>query len=423
MLESTRLNNERIKLQSEINAMPELRADDEDAATKLGERNAKLQQLAALGEQVIAATETEARDAEIAMARSVDSDGLTKEQRDFRDLGQRTNRDQYFFAGLNVRDLPAGPERDYNDHVFGTGAWNIGDMPVEMLLDRDREIKRDELEEMRTVITGVVGTAGQPTFVDRIFNSSDGAFLGAIYPAVGPGRHSYPVVSSRTAAQERSRDQAVTLDGGISVETADPTRLQAAYELAKSDELQMPGIGAAFASHIRSRLVDALDNKVVDDLTAGLTEIDDNVVLTFATLLGKFGGVVDGRAAKTVNDVRMLVTTTPVNADGTGTNTYAFAAGLSSSGSHFFNTIPHDRFRGSPHFPRRNGTDSHQIAIGVRTGPGPATLIAPVWRRAELLRDTGRLAAKDQITISGAMYADVIVASTDRHAQLEMTLA
>ena len=33
MLNSTRLNNERIKLQSEINALPEVRSDDADAAT------------------------------------------------------------------------------------------------------------------------------------------------------------------------------------------------------------------------------------------------------------------------------------------------------------------------------------------------------------------------------------------------------
>ena len=41
MLDSTRLNNERIALQNEINALPELRSDDPDEATKLGERNAK----------------------------------------------------------------------------------------------------------------------------------------------------------------------------------------------------------------------------------------------------------------------------------------------------------------------------------------------------------------------------------------------
>ena len=187
MLESTRLNNERIKLQSEINALPEVRSDDADAATKLGERNAKLEQLNQLGEKVIAATETEARDADIALARSVDSDGLTAEQREFRDLGQRTDMDVYFRAGANERNLPEGPEKEYNKEVFG-GDSNVGDVPLEqIMLDRTRDITRDELEEMRTVITGVVGTAGQPTFVDRIFGASDAGFLGAIFPAVGPG--------------------------------------------------------------------------------------------------------------------------------------------------------------------------------------------------------------------------------------------
>ena len=69
MLESTRLNNERIKLQSEINALPEVRSDDADAATKLGERNAKLTELNVLGERVIAATQKEDGEAQAAMAR------------------------------------------------------------------------------------------------------------------------------------------------------------------------------------------------------------------------------------------------------------------------------------------------------------------------------------------------------------------
>ena len=198
-------------------------------------------------------------------------------------------------------------------------------------------------------------------------------------------------------------------------------RIQAIYELARTDELQMPGIGAAFTRHIRARLIDGLDNKVVDDTVAGLTEIAGTTTLTFALYIARWAAIIDGRAAKTINDARMLMTATPVAAN--GTNTYTFAMALSSSGSNFFNTIPLDRIRSKRALPATNGTSNHQIAIGVRTGPGPATLIAPVWRRAELLRDSGRLAQKDQITISGAMYADVILASEDRHVQLEMALA
>ena len=191
----------------------------------------------------------EEREVQVAMASHLSTDGMTAGQREFRDLAQRTSLDEYVFAGASQRHLRAGtPEEEYNQHVFGS--WNIGELPLEMFLDRDQSWTPKELEEMRAVITGVVGNAGMPTFVDRIFNASDGAYLGATYPAVGPGRHSYPVVSSRVAAPSFARAAAETPAGGITVETADPTRIQRSYEVAASDELQMPGIGAALVSHI-----------------------------------------------------------------------------------------------------------------------------------------------------------------------------
>ena len=40
-------------------------------------------------------------------------------------------------------------------------------------------------------------------------------------------------------------------------------------------------------------------------------------------------------------------------------------------------------------------------------------LIVPTWRRAEILRDTGRLQLAGTVTLTGAMFATVIVAGTD----------
>ena len=423
MLNSQKIEIERIEVQQKLNAprLVEMRATDEDLESRMGERKVLQEQLVGLNERLITAYQEEDKEAQMAMSSHVSTDGMTAEQREFHALGQRTSLDEYVFAGASQRHLRAGtPEEEYNQHVFGK--WNIGELPLEMFLDRDESWTPKELEEMRTVITGVVGTAGMPTFVDRIFNASDGAYLGATYPAVGPGRHSYPVVSTRTAAAAFARAAVETPAGGITVVNADPTRIQRSYEVAASDELQMPGIGAALVSHIRAALMAGLDNMTVDDLISGLTKLVDTTVLTLALVLGKFGGAVDGFAAKTVDDVRLLVATTPVAA--MGTSTYAFSSALSiASIGHFFNLVPHGRFRGSPHFAATNGAADHQAAIAVRTGPGPATLIVPVWRRAELLRDTGRLQTSGQITLTGAMYADVNVASEDRHQLLEMTLA
>ena len=229
MLESTRLNNERIKLQSEINALPEVRSDDADAATKLGERNAKLTELNVLGERVIAATQKEDGEAQAAMARDANTDGWTPEMREFHALGQRTSMAEYMRAGIALRQLtPGTPEHEYNKHVFGD-TFNVGDYPVEMLLDRSEYFNLDAHQaqqvmepddEQRTVITGNTGAGGNLTFVDRLLQGSEGAYLRASYPAVGPGRHSYPIFSGTTSSMPESRAaRAETPAGGLSVET------------------------------------------------------------------------------------------------------------------------------------------------------------------------------------------------------------
>ena len=88
-----------------------------------------------------------------------------------------------------------GAEAEYNDHVFGTN-WQQGDYPLEMLLDRGRvlctlsaqAIGDMQEEEKRTLITGVVSGSENETYVARLLADGDGTYLGASYPAVGPGQ-------------------------------------------------------------------------------------------------------------------------------------------------------------------------------------------------------------------------------------------
>ena len=426
MLKSTTLQIEERKLENQINEPRylEIRSDDPDAETRATERTALVEELSAKRLEIIEAYQEEARDAEIAMAKRVDTDGLTSEQREFRDLGQKTSFEVYVQAGARERHVPAGsPEAEYNKHVFG-GDASRGEFPIEMLLDRDEELdlEAQQVEEMRTVLTGVVGTAGMPTFVDRLFATSDGAYVGATYPAVGPGRHSFPVVSGTGVAAEYARDGDETPAGGLTVTNADPTRIQHSYEIARSDELQMPGIGMALQRDLRMSLMAGLDNKVVDDLISGLTRVNDTAVLTLTKFLQKLGQAVDGRGARDIRQVRTLIATSQ---DGTHPTSYGLLSGLSISNiGHFYNMINHDQVRGSMHIASRGRQEKRQDSIFYRTGAmGLRRLIVPVWRTAELMRDTGRLQTRGQITLTGALYADVIVANSDLHVLNEITTA
>ena len=388
MLESHRLKIEEIRIQERINdpKFLEIRSDDDDAEQRIGERNALTVQLSDKRKEIIGALETEDREAQVAMARHVDTDGMTAELREFRDLAQKTSIVRYMQATVQEKRVD-GAEKEYNDHVFG-GNWQQGDYPLEMLLDRaevtglSSHAIADMRGEQRTAITGVTAGSENESYVARLLDASDGAYLGASYPAVGPGRHSYPIVSGTSVAALIARGTAETPAGGISIVNADPGRIQHSYEVAAVDELQMPGIMAYMASDLRNSLQSGLDVRVLTDLLSGLTEVNDNTTMTLAKLFAKFGGAVDGKGAKTVNDVRILASN----------ESYTFASGLTiASVGTFMTLVPHERFRSSANMPD-HGTANHGHGIAYRTGAGNLQrLIVPVWRRGQLLRDTGRL--------------------------------
>ena len=421
MLQSTILRQEELRLQNEINAMPEVRlADDrgnaEEYETAERRRNEGIGGLAAVRSQIIAALQAESDAAQAAMATNIDTSGWTAELREFRDLGQRTSIVGYMQATVSEKRVD-GAEAEYNDHVFGTN-WQQGDYPLEMLLDRGEHFALnaqaigDMRTEQRTEITGVVAGSENESYVARLLDASDGTYLGASYPAVGPGRHSYPIVSGTTVAATIARGTAEVPAGGISIVNADPDRIQHSYEIASVDELQMPGIMGYMAGDLRNSLTSGFDVKVLTNLLAGLTEVNDNTTMTLAKLFAKFGGAVNGNGAKNINQVRILASN----------ESYTFASGLTIANvGTFMSLVPHDRFRSSANMPD-HGTANHGHGIAYRTGAGSLQrLICPVWRRGQLLRDTGRLQLQGTVTITGVMYADVIVVNSDLHQQLEFT--
>ena len=424
MLDSQRIQIDIIKLTKEINAMPlELRADDPEAETRMAERIAKGNQLTAMYEKQIAAMEKEDQEAQAAMSRHVNTDGWTPELRAFHDLGQRVTIADYIQAAVTQQEV-RGAAKEYNDHVFGTSL--PGSYPLEMLLDRDEYYDMDartwgsliEGDEKRAVITGVAATHGNPTFVERLLATSDAAYCMARFPAVGPGRHSYPIVSGTTVSAVIARDTAEVPAGGLTIVDADPERVQHSYEYAVADELQIPGIANGLASDLRMSLMSGLDNKVIDDLIANVTGGDESAdPITLANLFTLWGSVVNGVAAKNVNEVKWLVGA--IGAGAAQPSTYATVLGGSIANvTAAFLAIPHDRFRGSSHIAPTGGGD--QNAISIRTGTNAPRLLVPTWRGGTLLRDPNSQQLKGHIVLTGVMYIDVILVNSDQHSKHEI---
>ena len=175
--------------------------------TKTAERrrNEGIGGLAAVRGQIIEALRAEDAAAQAAMAATTaDTSGWTAEMREFHQLGQRTSiTGVHGGDGDRLAPVDAAPRHEYNDACFRQYLAAVGEYPLEMLLDRSEYFSLDcspgraslsmPDAEQRTEITGVVAGAGnlKPTLTG-LMADSEGAYLRATYPVVGPGRHSVP---------------------------------------------------------------------------------------------------------------------------------------------------------------------------------------------------------------------------------------
>ena len=275
---------------------------DPEAETRQTERATKVQELLGIDQKLIDALETEDKEAQAADvpqrrrqsgwdSRTSGASGIPSQ------AAVSIVRRMYPQAAEGQRDFPCG--RFGICRVQRGKSWELGALAISRWISYFRAPEFDELPasvvarlrreddaEHRANLTGVVDTAGALTYMDRLFSASDGAYLGAIFPAVGPGRHTYPIVTGSTVAATVARGTAQAAAGGLATVDADPERIQMSYEIGAVDELRMPGIGGYLATDLRNALMAGLDNKVIDDLVTALTEVNDNTVVTLDEVLG-----------------------------------------------------------------------------------------------------------------------------------------
>ena len=431
MLDSQRIADEikeiearQERLAGELNAMTEVRDTEAGYDAYVAERRAKVREMNAENAKLEDAVKRQAealakedREAQAAMARHADTgtESWTPELREFRDLGQQVNIGHYLYAAEREQEV-TGEALEYKKRSLGDDA-KPEEFPLEMLLNRDEhfDLEARVQAEMRAVITGTAaGTASMVSFVDRLFATSDGAYIGAMYPSVGPGRHAYPIITGTTVAQAYARDADETPAGGLTIVNADPERVQHSYEYASVDELTVPGVAAHLASDLRMSLMSGVDRKVIRD---GLTALTDptatTTVETLSAFLGRYGAGVDGIGAKDVRDVRILL----------GIKSYETLSPLTIANiGHFMQLVPHDRCRACSHIAAP--ASDNQAAIVYRTGmPNMRRLIVPTWRRGELLRDRNSQQTKGNVRLTGVMYVDVIMVAQDLHDEISLHLA
>ena len=434
MLDSHRLQIERTEIQNKLNSdrFFELKTNDADYETRMGEHKALRDQLSEVNNKYIEATQREALADEVAMAGQVNGEArMTAELRELRETAKKAHLDDYMLAARDGRPA-SGAAGEYNTHVFGHNA--AGDFPIEMLGDRskiitfDAEDWRDIMEsENRASLTGTgVNPGASTSYISQLFAMSEAAFCGASFPAVGVGDHSYPIFSKSTTAGDFARDAAEPAPAGsLTINTAVNRRLQSTMELAGEDENRIPNIAGGLVNHLRAGLQETLDNYVIDQLFAALgTAISATTAIeTISHFLSRVGSAVDGRRAFNVGDVRGLMNTVPASAGTDSVFSLLSSLSVSVGGSHFWE-MPRlsdpNYFRGSAHLGAVSSNDGHVILMGIGSGVNLGRLQVPIWRRGQMLRDTGVGQLSGTVRYTVAMYAAVEVTATDQHVLHEL---
>jgi hypothetical protein len=174
-------------------------------------------------------------------------------------------------------------------------------------------------------------------------------------------------------------------------------------------------------SHLRAGLQETLDNYVVGALSTALdaTDVDATTVTeTISLFLARVGSMVNGIGARNVGEVRGLLNAVPRS--GATLSLFSHLSGLSiaSGGSHFWE-MPRlsdpNYFRGSAHLPAASASVANAIFIRIGDGINLGRLQVPIWRRAQMLRDTGVGQLQGRIQYTVAMFAAVEVTAVDQH--------
>ena len=416
MLKSHGIDLEIAALEQRIADLPELRADDQDFETRFNEGQSHQRDLIQLYKNIRAAEREEDLEGQALIARNADTSGWDAELRELHGVASRVSiMDVMEAASQETSPVSGSALAEYRGHVLDLNMEDKpGTFPTELLLPRD-EIFAMDGDEFRAITTiGANASANQRTIGGRLFANGEAAFLGAIFPTVGPGDAVFPVVTSTTLGVSLTDGTQETIAAGsIALKRFNALRIQRAYEWAIRESYDAAGMEAAFAADLRGALQSGLDNISVDAAISDLTNpTAASATATLSTYMALFPNAVDAKAAIDHTQVRALL----------GLTTYKHAYGLTIANiGTAFELLPRERIRASAHLAQSISGD--QVGIVYRTGGGVSRFIVPIWRRAELLRDPYSDSRRGNMRLHGTLFANAGLTAQDTHDEVSIQIS
>ena len=372
MTPTQKLTIERAELQNKLNSdrFVEIRGNDADAETRMGEAKALRDQLHTVNEKLIEAVKAD--------------DDTMAETREWADVSDRFDLGEMFTNVVEHRASAGAIAEVQKERGLG-----VNDIPTEMLMEH-------------RAVTPAPGDVGQSQseITGFVFPQSVAAFMGIPSPIVPVGDATFPVLTSDPAAGVPAENAAqAETTGAFSADVLTPKRIQASFFWSREDAGRFAGMADALRDALQGGLADKLDQQIING-TEGLlngTKLANHARGSASDYASYVADMlyarVDGKFAYDLSDIRVVM----------GSDTFGNAATkLPTNGEE--NALARIRndsggVRVSAHVPAV--VSSKQNAV-VRLG-NRRDMVAPVWGAVTLIPDEITKAANGQIVLTAVM--------------------
>ena len=342
-----------------------------------------------------------------------DAQGLTGEEREFRQLETRAELRQAFRSVMNGDQL-TGAEKELQEHR-GLSGHNI---PWDMVGPRPAPRTEDRAD----AVSGAPADSHlqQHPILGRVFSRSATATLGVVMPMVATGEQNYPVVTTTDAAVILAKDAAEgdTADAAITAHTIEPKRLQRSYLFRREDQAVLGGLEEALRADLSMAVSDLLDAQVLagDGTTGaqfggflalaangGLTDRSDTPArVTFALAAAEAARGIDGKYAGGLSECSIVI-----GDDAARDLASKFQTNDSDSALAYMSRTTM-KTMASANIPAVAAM--FQEGIIARMGAAGANAVCPTWDGLFMIRDeiTGRKSGQIALTIGMLAGFDIL---------------
>ena len=346
-------------------------------------------------------------------ATAPDANGLTAEEREFRELTTKAELRQAFRAVMNGDPL-TGAEKELQEHRGLSGhaiPWDlVGPRPAPRTEDRVDAVSSAPADSHLQ----------QHPILARVFARSATATLGVAMPMVPTGQQNFPVVTTTDSAVILAKDAAEgdAADAGITAHVIEPKRLQRSYLFRREDQAVLGGLEEALRADLSMAIADLLDAQVLagDGSTGaqfggflatpangGLTARSDTPArVTFALAAAEAARGIDGKYAGGLSECAVVI------GDDTARDLASKFQNNDSEAALAYMARTTMKTMASANVP--DVTSMFQEGIIARMGAAGANAVCPTWDSMFMIRDeiTGRKAGQIGLTVGMLAGFDIL---------------